>query len=91
MPVIDSRRKMLRKVVVEASTRCRRFLAPSRSVSHGDYRVRQYSTLSPPSTHSENPDNTFIEHLEDSASNPASKISIDRSGLYNPSGSKTHT
>lgn len=72
-------------MAVEASTRCRRFLAPSRSVCRGDFCFGQYSTSSPPSTHSENPDNTFVEHLEDSASNPASKISIDRSGLCNPS------
>lgn len=71
---------------MEASRRCRGPLAPSRSPLHESYLYwcRQCSTSSRSSANSETPDSTYVKQLEDSASGPTAKISIDRSGLYNP-------
>lgn len=81
---------MLRRLAVEASRRCRGPLAPSRSPLHESYLYwcRQCSTSSRSSANSETPDSTYVKQLEDSASGPTAKISIDRSGLYNPTGTK---
>ncbi|KAK3015296.1 hypothetical protein RJ639_006934 [Escallonia herrerae] len=73
---------MLRRILAQASTHRRRIFAPASS--------RQCS--SSPSS-SQIPQSTFVEHLEDNPNlpdeptpNPSAKLSVDRSGLYNPPG-----
>ncbi|KAM3363878.1 protein arginine methyltransferase NDUFAF7, mitochondrial [Capsicum galapagoense] len=72
--------KMLRRLVLQASTqRCSLFGASS-SLSW----CRQSSS----SSSSQSPNSNFVEHLEDnepaSPTPPSAAISIDRSGLHNP-------
>ncbi|KAL3518944.1 hypothetical protein ACH5RR_021533 [Cinchona calisaya] len=75
---------MLRRVAAQASTHYRRLLTASSPTStpHVHFPFRQCST-------SYTSNSNFVEHLEDSDStfpSPSStKISIDRSGLHNPS------
>ncbi|CDP17581.1 unnamed protein product [Coffea canephora] len=79
---------MLRRVAAQASANYRRLLAAPSSSSPGiNNPFRQCSTSTPSSSsHSHTPNSTCVEHLEDSACtpSPSTKISIDRSGLYNP-------
>lgn len=72
---------MLRKLLLQQTPTARQFLSSQRKAVTFLNRCSAYS-YSSSSSHSKTPQSNSIEQLEDQ---PTNSISIDRSGLYNPS------
>ncbi|OAY24501.1 protein arginine methyltransferase NDUFAF7, mitochondrial [Manihot esculenta] len=75
---------MLRRVLLKQASTCRHFLSNGAATSISLPLHRSHSSYSS-SSHSESPNATFAEHLENQNAQSTTTISVDRSGLYNPS------